>query len=377
MSETSIDAEELRHLLDAVIAVSSELGLPAVLYRILETATTLADARYGALGVLDPSGTQMVEFLTIGVDAETTARIGTPPEGHGILGLLVVDPRPLRLPDLAAHPESFGFPPAHPPMASFLGVPIRVRGHVFGNLYLTEKRSGAAFTEVDEELVVGLAAAAGVAVENARLQSQMSELRVIEERERIARELHDQVIQRLFATGLTLQTASARSEDPAVAERLERAVTELDDTIRHIRTTIFELQQDRLPGPSLRQELLDLIDEVTGPAGLASDVRFEGPVDLTVSRALANDITAVVREALTNVVKHAGAQRVLVRIRVGADELGVEVSDDGVGPSEEPGGDGHGLRNLAARAERRSGSMSFTRGDGPGSTLSWQVPLNP
>jgi signal transduction histidine kinase len=375
--ETNIDVKELRHLLDAVVSVNSELSLPTVLHRILETATALARARYGALGVLDPSGTGMAQFLSTGLDPETKARIGAPPEGHGILGLLAEDPRPLRLTDLSDHPESFGFPPGHPPMASFLGVPIRVREQVFGNLYLTEKIGGTEFTEVDEELVVGLAAAAGVAIENTRLQARMAELRVIEERERIARDLHDQVIQRLFATGLTLEAASARTGEPEVAERLARAVTDLDDTIRHIRTTVFELQRDRLPGNSVRQQLLEVVDEVTKPAELDRDVRFDGPLDLTVSPTLANELSAVLREAVTNVVKHAGAGRVLVQVQVTDDELRLEVTDDGSGPPDLLRGGGHGLRNLAARADRLGGSMDFTRGDPRGATIRWWVPLNP
>src|SRR5262249_10589029 len=149
---------------------------------------------YGALGVLDESGTGLSDFITSGIDAATRARIGDPPRGHGILGLLIVEPHPLRLPDLREHPQSYGFPPGHPPMRSFLGVPIMVRGEVFGNLYLTDKRSQEVFTDVDEELVVALATAAGVAVENARLHARVRDLVLLEDRERIAMDLHDTVI---------------------------------------------------------------------------------------------------------------------------------------------------------------------------------------
>ncbi len=198
----------LRQLLDAVLTVGSDLDLPAMLQRIVQAAVALVDARYGALGVLDETRTRLAEFITVGIDDETHRAIGDLPEGHGILGLLIVDAKPLRLPDLREHPDSYGFPPNHPPMRSFLGVPILVRNEVFGNLYLTDKTSAEVFTDVDEELVIGLAAAAGVAIENTRLHARVQELALVEDRERIARDLHDSIVQRLFATGLSLQVAA-------------------------------------------------------------------------------------------------------------------------------------------------------------------------
>ncbi len=159
--------------------------------------------------------------------------------------MLIVDAEPLRLPDLTEHPASYGFPPNHPPMRSFLGVPIRVRDEVFGNLYLTDKQSAEVFTDVDEELVVGLAAAAGVAIENARLLARVHELVLVEDRERIARDLHDTVIQRLFATGMSLQStlaAASRATRGAHSVRIADAVDDLDSTIKEIRTAIFALE---------------------------------------------------------------------------------------------------------------------------------------
>ena len=202
----------LRQLLDAVLTVGLDLDLPAMLRRIIESAVELVDATYGALGVLDESGTKLAQFITVGIDEKDHHKIGHLPEGHGILGLLIVDAKPLRLPDLSEHPDSYGFPPNHPPMRSFLGVPIRVRDEVFGNLYLTDKSSAEVFTDVDEELVIGLAAAAGIAIENARLHSKVQEMALFDDRERIGRDLHDTVIQRLFATGMSL--AGNRSSRP-------------------------------------------------------------------------------------------------------------------------------------------------------------------
>src|SRR5215207_488693 len=251
----------LRQLLDAVLTVGSDLDLPAMLERIVEAAVELVDARYGALGVLDDTRTRLAQFITVGLDDETYNAIGHLPEGHGILGLLIVDAKPLRLPDLSEHPDSYGFPPHHPPMTSFLGVPIRVRDQVFGNLYLTDKRSSEVFTDVDEELVVGLAAAAGVAIENARLHARLHELAVVEDRERIARDLHDTVIQRLFATGLSLQgTLRLVGADPAAAtSRIEAAVDDLDLTVKHIRTAIFGLEMTQSEAASVRGRLQAIV----------------------------------------------------------------------------------------------------------------------
>jgi signal transduction histidine kinase len=383
---TGVDPKDLRHLLDAIVTVGSELSLPVVLRRIVETARELVDARYGALGILDDTGTRLVEFLHAGMDDETVARIGRPPEGLGLLGLLIVDPRPIRLERIADHPDRAGFPPGHPPMTTFLGVPIRVRGEVFGNLYLTDKEGGRPFTDVDEELAVGLAAAAGVAVENARLHARVGELKVVEDRERIARDLHDTVIQRLFATGLALQGIAARCQDhPDAAERLQAAVDDLDDTVRHIRTTVFELQRQRIPGRSVRQEILDLTNEMAEGIGFEPVVRFDGPVDLVVPDSIADHLLATVREALTNSVRHADADHVELRVRV-TDELRLDVVDDGTGIDDDAihqamhddapaGPTGNGLRNLRRRAERLGGSMTLERTGAGGTRLTWRVPL--
>jgi signal transduction histidine kinase len=335
----------------------------------------LANARYGALGVLDDTGTRLAQFITVGLDDDQRAAIGELPEGHGILGLLIVDAKPLRLPDLREHPDSFGFPPNHPPMQSFLGVPIRLRDQVFGNLYLTDKVTGEVFTDVDEELVVGLAAAAGVAIENARLQARLHELVLIEDRERIARDLHDSIIQRLFATGLSLQgTVRLIHSDPdAAAERVERAIDELDLTSRHIRSVIFDLEARRPVTGGLRSDILDLVRESAEELSVEPRVVFEGPVDTGLDAALAADLLATVREALSNVVKHAQASRVDIRVVVGG-ELELRVRDDGVGPPDATLG-GHGLANMRARAEAHGGNCELHRRDPAGADLQWRVPL--
>jgi signal transduction histidine kinase len=368
-------------LLEAVVAIGSDLDLPATLRRIVEAGTHLADARYGALGVLDPTRTSLAEFITVGVDEETRARIGDPPKGHGVLGLLIHDPRPLRLTDVRDHAESFGFPPGHPQMRSFLGVPISVRGEVFGNLYLTDKRSAEVFTDIDEELVVALASAAGVAIDNARLHARVRDLVLLEDRERIAMDLHDTVIQQLFAVGLSLQGTLRLLDDVDVARRVELAVADLDSTIKRIRSTIFALDSPSAPAArSLRRDVLDVASEMRPALGFDPRVSFEGPVDTVTRDRLVDEVVTVVREALSNVARHAHADRVDVRVDVDGDALVVEVTDNGSGlpaPPAETSTTGHGLRNLRARADRLGGTFSVRSGAERGLTLKWCVPLPP
>lgn len=366
------DSGKLQRLLDAISAVGSDLSLSVVLRRITEAAADLVDARYGALGVLDETGQHLVEFITVGMDDTTVDAIGAPPEGHGVLGLLIVEPKPLRLPDLARHPDSHGFPPGHPHMSTFLGVPIRIGGAVFGNLYLTDKRGGGEFTDSDEELAVALAASAATTIETTRLQGRLAELVVVEDRERIARDLHDTVIQRLFATGLTLSGVAGRVEDPDLAARLQEAVDDLDDTVRHIRTTVFELQRPQAGLRSVRRELLDLAADAGRNLGFAIGTRFVGPIDTHVDGPAADHLVAVAREALSNVVRHSGASQVSLEVEASASEVTLWVRDDGIGPS---GGEGNGLGNMASRATDLGGTFRLDGAPGSGCTLQWQVPL--
>jgi signal transduction histidine kinase len=365
----------LRQLLDAVLTIGSDLDLPSMLERIVHSAVDLVDATYGALGVLDDTGTRLAQFITVGIDEEMHRTIGQLPEGHGILGLLIVDAKPLRLPDLTEHPESYGFPPGHPPMRSFLGVPIRVREEVFGNLYLTDKRSGEVFTDVDEELVIGLAAAAAVAIENARLQAKIQELALVEDRERIARDLHDTVIQRLFATGMSLQGCIRliESDAPAAVERVEGAVDDLDLTVKHIRTAIFGLEEARINEHGLRERILSLVHEAAGPLGFDPRVLLDGPIDTSVSDRVGNELLATLREALSNVARHARATRVDVEV-VTDGELILRVIDDGVGPPGATTPRGKGLDNMTARAVALGGEIDIGAAPGGGTALEWRVP---
>ena len=372
------DPERLRALIGAILAVGSDVSLPVLLRHIVEAAVSLVDARYGALGVLDPTGQALAEFVNVGMTPQQHLAVGSLPEGRGILGLLILEPAPLRIAHLGTHPDSYGFPANHPPMESFLGVPIRVRGQVFGNLYLTDKQGADEFSEEDESLAVALGVAAGVAIENSRLLARVGELTLTEERERIAADLHDTVIQRIFATGLGLQSAVRSTEDLVVARRIQDAVDALDDTIRQIRSTIFALQTPRKPGRSLRQELLALGAESAASLGFEPRLSLDGPIDQRVDSAIGAQLLAVLREALSNVVRHAGATKVGVEVEVDAEHLVARIIDDGVGAGTGTRLGGRGLASLHHRAEALGGTLEVAVGaDGRGTVVCWAVPLQP
>ncbi|OJF12093.1 GAF domain-containing sensor histidine kinase [Couchioplanes caeruleus] len=528
--------ERLRSLLDAVVGIGTDLDLRSTLQRIVEAACALAGARYGALGVIGADRTDLIDFITHGIDAETHAKIGDLPHGRGVLGLLITDPRPVRLPDITEHPDSYGFPPNHPPMHSFLGVPVRIRDQIFGNLYLAEKQGADQFSEDDEEIVVALAAAAGVAIDNARLyelarrrerwlaataeitgvlvgtvrrtealrliarrarevsgaelvmvmlydeenarytidvadgphpavddlvgklvpvnqavaaefgrdkhrtlpnlhaavdwpgpvpecpamavpltaadtlhgvlivtqpagqppsdedavqlstfagqaalaleraraQEERQQLAVLEDRERIARDLHDVVIQRLFATGMQLQGAVLQTAKPEVAKRVNAAVDDLDATIRDIRRSIFELRAPM--GASLRAELHEAVEAASKALGFRPTLDTSGPVDSAIPDEIQPQLMAVLREALSNLARHAQASTARISLRAADGEGVLCVEDDGIGfdPALARGG----LVNLGERAHGLGGTFHIApRPDGTGTMLTWRVPI--
>ncbi len=367
--------DEVRRLLDAILPVASDLSLPVVLERIVASACVLVGAQYGALGVLSDDMT-LSEFITVGIDAETIAKIGPPPQGHGVLGLLIWDPKPVRLDDIAAHLESYGFPAHHPAMHSFLGVPVLVRGKVFGNLYLTEKVGAPRFSQEDEDLVVGLAAVAGVAIDNARLHDRVREVAVVEDRERIARDLHDTVIQRLYATGLSLSATVRLASSPEVADRMRTAIADLDATMRDIRSTIFALQSADRGVHGVRADVLALAQRAENALGHAPRVSFAGPVDALVSEGIADHLLAALREALTNAAKHARASRVEVEVTATAGAVVLRVTDDGVGIGADHT-TGLGLGNLTERAAMLGGECTVRARPEGGTEVRWHVPLSP
>jgi signal transduction histidine kinase len=369
------DPVRLRRVLEATLLIEADLDLPTLLRHIIDEARSMTNARYGALGVLDDEGTSLSEFLTVGLSPDEEMRIGARPTGRGVLGMLITDPKPLRLPKLGSHPESYGFPPNHPPMTSFLGVPIKVRDAVYGNLYLTDKIGWSEFTSDDEALVGALALAAGIAIENARLHQRVQEVAVYEERDRLARDLHDTVIQRLFAIGLTLQSLVGNPSAPAVGDRLTATISDVDDTIRQVRTSIFELGSDGL-GRGARDNVLSLLRELRPVVGFDVHASFEGPVDSAVPDIVLEHLLAVIREAVTNIERHAQATTATVVISVSDNHCRLRVVDDGCGIADtEPGTGGLGLGNLRRRAEKLQGQFSIESPDAGGTVLSWQVPI--
>ncbi len=369
------DPVRLRRVLEATLLIEADLDLPTLLRHIIDEARSMTNARYGALGVLDDEGTSLSEFLTVGLSPDEEMRIGARPTGRGVLGMLITDPKPLRLPKLGSHPESYGFPPNHPPMTSFLGVPIKVRDAVYGNLYLTDKIGWSEFTSDDEALVGALALAAGIAIENARLHQRVQEVAVYEERDRLARDLHDTVIQRLFAIGLTLQSLVGDPSAPAVGDRLTATISDVDDTIRQVRTSIFELGSDGL-GRGARDNVLSLLRELRPVVGFDVHASFEGPVDSAVPDIVLEHLLAVIREAVTNIERHAQATTATVVISVSDNHCRLRVVDDGCGIADtEPGTGGLGLGNLRRRAEKLQGQFSIESPDAGGTVLSWQVPI--
>ncbi len=537
--------DRLRGLLRANRMIIGDLTLPVVLRRIVEAAQELVQARYGALGVIAPGG-GLEQFIHVGMEESLVEGISHLPEGKGLLGALIEQPQPIRLRHLADDLRSTGFPDGHPPMEGFLGVPIRVRNTVFGNLYLTGPKSGE-FTAEDQELVVALAANAGFAIENARLFQQAQRrqqwleaatditqqllsaqgeepLRVIarrtqqmadadavtvvlpspatgkfmievatgagadqltamsypqggtlsahvletgapalvedlmsdqpysvhlsevvpvgplmalpligaegsrgvllvarlpgrprfteadlgmatafanhaaialeladaradqqrmvllEDRDRIARDLHDHVIQRLFATGLTVESVASRLEDGPVASRLSGVVGDIDDTIRQIRASIFQLRGTLVPNASgLRAKLLQIVAEAADSLGFQPQVSFTGPVDLATDADQVEHAAAVLREALSNVARHAQASLAEVAVSAVDSRFTVEVSDDGVGVGATDRRSG--LANLKVRAEELGGEFSITspwpdtQNEQGGTRLLWTIPL--
>jgi signal transduction histidine kinase len=537
----------LRGLLAATQAIAADLSLPDMLLRIVESARDLVDAKYAALGVLAREG-GLAEFIHVGMPDETvTAITAGLPRGRGILGLLFDDPRPLRLANLTQHRSAYGFPEGHPPMRTFLGVPIRARGEVFGNLYLTEKAQNAEFTPEDEELVTALAAAAGVAIENARLfaearrrqqwleasaritgallaspetdapaslvliarsarqvadadralvflpagdsdlvvdvvddpqtsgptlsgivvprgksvagavfaggtsrlydhaaeadpplwlpvddvgplmmvpltasgkpvgvlalarvegrapfsqdememadtfaghaalalelaraQSDVRRVAMLADRERIARDLHDQVIQRLFATGLGLHGLARFISDETGQTRLDGYVRDLDATISSIRTTIFDLNRTPEEYGSARAVVLDVVNAGVTALGFEPRVRFEGPIDALVPARVGDQMQAVLGEALSNTARHAHASAVDVHLHADAAQLTLCVSDNGIGIGSQPPIRRSGLANMEKRAVLLGGTCSVGPGpDGRGTRVEWRVPLEP
>jgi signal transduction histidine kinase len=371
------DRATLRRLLDATLLIEADLDVTVVLRHVVEEARAMTGARFGAIGVLNDEGNALADFITSGLEPDEEERIGPCPTGHGVLGLLISEPAALRLTLLSDHPQSFGFPLKHPPMTSFLGVPIKVRDHVYGNLYLTDKAGLPEFSGDDEALVIGLAVAAGIAIENAHLHRQVQLAVLTDERERIARDLHDTVIQRMFGAGLNLQGIAGMIGPGPATERLEAVVVDIDDSIRELRSIIFALgltgeEQD------VRARLLSLLAELRLIVGFDLHTVFDGPVDSLISDEIADHLLAVAREAVTNVARHARATRAEVELSARDRWCTLKIVDNGLGlhKSAETRAGGMGLINLRRRAEKLGGEFHVHSPLSGGTVLTWKVPVD-
>ena len=365
-------ANRLEALSEAVIDIAKGEDLRASLRRLIENAVAISGATYGALGALGPDGT-LEEFNYIGLSEESADEIASFPEGKGLLGHLLSHPIALRVNPISSHPASVGFPAGHPTMNSFLGVPIRIRDEIFGSLYLTEKRGGGEFTEEDEQLVSALASAAGVAIDNARGQEAQNRLIVMAERERIARDLHDLVIQRLFATGLSLQ---AMTKDPDLPkrdlERVKSAIDNLDSTVQQIRNSVFALQ-DTSDGAGLRSRVQSEIDSLRSSSPMVITCEFSGPLDTLLDAERADNVFAVVRELLSNAMKHSKASEVEVQIHTVISQCAVRVVDNGIGIEESVFRSG--LLNLEKRAVEFDGTFDIRARAVGGTEAIWRIRL--
>jgi signal transduction histidine kinase len=375
MSGRGASGDGDRRLIEAGMVLASELALDAVLQRIVELAVDLTGARYGALGVLTPDGRSIEEFITVGITPEERAALGDPPTGHGLLGVLTREERPLRIPDIGADPRSVGFPPNHPQMTSLLGARIIGRGTVFGNIYLTDKHGAEMFDEEDERVLVVLATQAAIAVENARLYDEterkgreLQRLQVLEERERIGRELHDGVIQSLFALGMSLQGLASSSSDAEIARRLEAAVEDVDQAIRDLRNYIFGLRPGILADRQLDQALQELTTEFGARSGVVTVVDVDGEAASALA-SRAGEVVQLAREALSNASRHGRATTCRVSLRRGAAGIVLEIDDDGRGFDVDTTTWGMGLRNLGERTESLGGMLEIDSTAGEGTTV--------
>ncbi len=377
-AEATRAAGRLEALDEAIRAMAGVLSVDRVLQLIVDRVRGLTGATYAALGIVDHAGV-IEQFVTSGINRSDRARIGAPPQGHGILGLIIRENRTIRLPDLMADPRAAGFPANHPDMHSFLGVPVVVRGRTIGNLYLTEKAGG--FTDEDQRVVESFARHAGIAMENARLHEQVQRLAIVEERERIGKDLHDSVIQAIYAVGLSLDDVpEMMDEEPNEARRrVERAIDSLDQTIRDIRNFIF----------GLRPALLDGVGVVEGLAALADEFRVNTMIDVelragpTVSAPYIGpdptaELLSIAREALSNIARHARATRAELTIDPDPAIAGLEIviADNGSGfePAAPRGQGRQGLRNMRTRAISIGATLLVDSRPGAGTRIIVRVP---
>lgn len=367
-------------LVEAGLALASELDIDALLQRIADLAREVLGARYGAVGVVGDDGL-LLRFVYSGIDQETADRIGDLPHGRGLLGVLLEGGRPMRMHEISEHPDSYGFPPKHPPMHSFLGVPIIIRARVYGRLYLTEKQGGSDFTKDDERIAMTLAAQAGVAIQNANLLEEVKargdELAVLEERDRIAKELHDGVIQSIYSVGLSLQGAmSMVGRDPdGTRVRLDEAIGTLDNVVRDVRSYIFALQPKSIEERGLKKALEELVRDLEVNSLVEATIQLSDDALEMIPEAARGDFIQIAREILSNIARHAQASEVALACALREGETVVMTfEDDGIGFDPATVKRGHGLSNIEERAAHIGGRLTITQRTPKGSVHTLSLP---
>lgn len=358
----------------ASVDIVTELDMDAVAQKIVDRSREVTGARYGALGVLGPND-QVEAFYASGIDAEARARLGPPPSGHGLLGLVSERRQPLVVDDIARHPAAVGFPPHHPPMRTLLAVPVWLRDEVIGNLYVSDKENGEGFSAEDTLALQRFAAQAAVAIQNARLHRQLQELSIVAERERIAMDLHDGLIQSLFGVRLQMEAITVGlPEGDATREALGEAIERMGNVMADVRHYVFDLRAQLEAGEALPALLQHLLESLQAGPVFASELRVQGtPWD--VSREVQWELWHICREALTNAVRHSQGHHLGITLAFDETALALEVADDGCGWSGAPAPDGHhGLENMQRRAERIGGRLQIDTAPGRGTRVRVTVP---
>jgi signal transduction histidine kinase len=364
-----LDNRDIFELMSAATAIVEASDLEAILDELVATAVKATGARYGALGVIGGHGT-LSEFHHLGMNPETVAKIGHLPIGRGVLGTLIRTGKTLRLDEITEHSDSVGFPAGHPPMGSFLGVPVKAGDQVYGNLYLTDKPGG--FDEADQALVEGLAILAGSAINTAKLNERINELAIVGERERIARDIHDSIIQDLFGLGLGLQGLAMRIGARA-AHELNAAVDQIDDVITQLRSLIFDLSHPGRIQETAHGSMKRLLDRLAEPYD--ATVSLNMTVDELPESRFTDDLRHIVQESVSNALRHSGARRVTVDIDAFNELLVVSVTDDGAGFDPDSVVRGLGLGNLEARVLRLDGELSIRSEPGTGTVVEARIPF--
>ena len=385
----------LQALRAATLTLTTELDLHDVLQQVVDLSAALAGSRYAALGVLDEEGEHIEQIVTAGMMPETRTRIGAYPQGRGILGLLISERRPLRIDDISSHPRAAGFPPDHPTMTSFLGVPILSKGRVLGNLYLTDKRPRDAivdrgeegeeyailpFTEEDQEVVEMFARQAAIAIENAILLRRSRQLAIARERERFAMDLHDGIIQSIYAIGLALDSGRQHiADDPVIArDQIDHAIRGLNEVVVDIRNYILDLRAKRFEDQGLEDGLRSIIRELRANSFLRIESAIDPAAAQAVSRDQATELLYIAQEALTNVRKHAQASTVKVTLARGDDGVALSIADNGRGfaPEQAQAGRGDGLNNMRARVKTLNGVLQIHAQPGQGTNVTVVFPIS-